>query len=471
MPYTSRPQPNVQVGSGRIPVAHKHPKPHKSQPHAKPPRKSKAKNSQAWRNKAFVPGGITTRGQIADQRAAARRSQFSAQNDEIAQEQKAIPSWYEDYLKKLQGLQAQSTQAYTGLQSQAASLGESVLNQTPEGMKAQDARNNIVKAIQGALLQGQGANTNYNSQMGAIAGARKDQRLGDLATAKTKLAKAKGDFNTEFTGKARQTEFENSLAAQQFGLKAIDSETKRIAANKKPKPETTYDKEFAKQAAKYGFSSRDWEKMGSRGRAQRIAEAQKRSGQPVKSISRIQREESAKQAARHGYTIGQWNKLTAGQRSSIIRGPGKAGGKGGSKGKGKGHELDFAPATQQAKAQHDSSTTVQIAHKLRKKGYNRHKAAKALLADKNAVQPVLVSASLDAAYDGHLSRETARRLHVNQYKVTEIARALGTLTFTEWAREQTKKQRNFERNFTHKRKRHTPRGTPQPHGPGGQRVS
>lgn len=419
----------MQVGSGRIPTGRPH-KPHKSQPHAKPPRRSPTKNSQAWRNRSFVPGGINTKGQIADQRTAARRAEFSAQNDEVAQEQKAIPSWYEDYLKKLQGLQAQSTQSFTDLQSQASSLGESVLNQTPEGMKAQDSRNNIVKAIQGALLQSQGANTAYNSQMGAIAGARKDQRLGDLATAKKKLAKDKGDFNTTFTAKARQSEFENSLAAKQFGIKVEDAKTKRIAANKKPKPETTYDKEFSKQAAKYNRTPKQWEAEGSAGRAKIIHRDQIRTGPHAKSLHRIEQEENIKQASKHGYTIDEWNALPSDRRNSIIAGPGK-------KPKDK-PGIKFAAPGLQAHAQQSANSALQAAMKKKKKGWTRHQTAKGILAQKGkAPQPILVSAALDAAYDGHLSRETARRLHAkgNGYNVTEIARALGTLTFTEWARQ------------------------------------
>lgn len=419
----------MQVGSGRIPTGRPH-KPHKSQPHAKPPRRSPTKNSQAWRNRSFVPGGINTKGQIADQRTAARRAEFSAQNDEVAQEQKAIPSWYEDYLKKLQGLQAQSTQSFTDLQSQASSLGESVLNQTPEGMKAQDSRNNIVKAIQGALLQSQGANTAYNSQMGAIAGARKDQRLGDLATAKKKLAKDKGDFNTTFTAKARQSEFENSLAAKQFGIKVEDAKTKRIAANKKPKPETTYDKEFSKQAAKYGRTPKQWEAEGSVGRAKIIHRDQIRTGPHAKSLHRIEQEENIKQAAKHGYPIDKWNALTPERRNSIIAGPGKK------DKKDKKKELKFAPQTQQAQAQQNVVRAQNYIRTLKKKNKNisRHQAAKENLKFNNAPPSVLISAALDAEYQGHLSRETARRLHASQYKVTEIARSLGVPTFTEYNR-------------------------------------
>lgn len=415
-------QPNVNEGRGNIRSRRRRkPKKHKSQPHAKP-HKPKAQNAPSWKNQPLFPGAMKTKGTFDQERTAATRQEFAPAEQEIAQEERNIPAWYGDYLKKLQGLQTQTTTQYEGLQSQAGSLAETVADATPEGQKAAEARTNIVKAIQGALLQQQGAAGNRNTEMAGIAGLRQNEKLSNVATAKSKLAKDKGDFKTEYTAKGKQTEFENTLAAKQFGLKVAE-------AKSKPKAESTYDKEFSKQAAKHGFSNHDWALLGPKGRAKRIAEADARSGKPPKSLRRIEREEQIKQAARHGYSVEDWNALPPSKRSAIIRGKGPK-----KDPKDKGTEFTWATPGQRGEASTKAAQTKSIAEDFKKKNQLRPQVAKTILKDPKAPNPVLVSAALDAVYDRHLSRETARRLQTAGFKATEIARALGTLTYTEWRR-------------------------------------
>lgn len=403
-------------------------KPHKSQPHAKPPRKSKVKKTPSWKTQPLFPGGITTKGEFVKNRQAATDQEFGPQEEQIAQAKREVPAWYDDYLKKLQGLQTQSVTQYQGLQNQAGSLAETVADATPEGKAAADARNNIVKSIQGALLQQQGAAGTHLGEMGAIAGARKTQKLDEISTAEAGLAKKKGDFKSTYTSTQKQTEFENALAAKQFGLKVEDAKTDRIKANK---TETTYEKEFAKQASKHGFSSHDWAMLGPKGRAKRIQEAQTRSGSKPKSLKRIENEEAIKQAAKHGYSLDDWKALPPQKRSAIIRGtkPDK---------KDDGGEFDWQTPGQRGKGAKQAATWKNDPgiKKLIKKGTPRSEVAKQILASSKAPDnPVLVSALLDAIYDKHLSRETARRLQGAGYKAREIAKALGTPTFTEYRRQ------------------------------------
>lgn len=432
MPYSStRPNTNEGQGNIRSRAPKKAKKPHKSQPHAKK-NKPKAKNTPSWKNKPLYPGGLKTQGQFHAERESATRQEFAPAEQEIAQEEKNIPAWYGDYLRKLQGLQTQTTQQFEGLQKQAGSLAETAADATPEGQKAMESRNNIVKAIQGALLQQQGAANTRNNEMAGIAGMRQTEKLGAVAAEKKKLAQKKGDFKNTYTAEGKQKEFENALAAKQFGLKVEDAKTDRIEANKKPKAETTYDKEFSKQATKYGRSKHDWALLGPKGRAKIIQEEQRRTGNTPKSLRRIEKEENIKQAARHGYSAEDWAALPPNKRSAIIRGANK---NAKDKATDKGTEFVPAPPGAQNKAAGQSAKTKQAADTLKKKNQTRQQAAKTILAlDDTPDNPVLVSAALDASYDGHLSRETAKRLQAAGYKATAIARALGTKTYTEYVR-------------------------------------
>lgn len=441
MPYSSTPQERYQANQRDASNAEARAranarsrkrggrnKKHKSQPHAKSPRKSKVQDTPSWENQPLFPGGITTQGQFAENREAAVRQEFGEQDEQIAQAKKEIPAWYDDYLRKLQGLQTQTTQQYQGLQNQAGSLAETVADATPEGQKAAEARNNIVKAIQGALLQQQGAAGNRLTEMTGIAGARKTQKLDEVSAAEKGLAKKKGDFRTTYTATGKQTEFENALAAKQFGLKV------QTEANK-PKPETTYEKEFSKQAAEHGFSSHAWALLGPKGRAKRIQEADTRKGTPTKSLKRIEKEEAIKQAAKFGYSLEDWQALPPQKRSAIIRGAKP-------KKKDAGGEFDFQTPGQRGKGAKQAAAWKNdpgIEKKVRT-GTKRPELAKLIIASANAPDnPVLVSAVLDAIYEKHLSRETARRLQGAGYKAREIAKALGIPTFTEYRRD---KRRN-----------------------------
>lgn len=418
MPYSSTPR-NTNEGSGKIPYRRRKPhkskpkKKHKSQPHARTQPSPTSKLDQP-----LYPGGITTVRQFRQERKAAITNEFAPQEEAIQQEQKAIPAWYQDYLRKLQGLQTQTTQQFEGLQSQAGSLAETAADATPEGQKAMESRNQIVAAIQGALLQQQGAAGNSLTQMGGVAGLRNEQRLGEVSSAKSKLAKAKGDFSTEYTSKARQTEFENALAAKQFGLKVQEQKDK-------PKPETTYEKNFAKQAAEHGYTPHQWALLGPKGRAKRIQEKDARSGNQPKTLKRIEKEETIKIAAKYGYDYDDWVALPARTRSSLIRG---------AQPKPKKPQDPRLTPGQQETGGKTATRTGLGATALLNKGKSRYQAGEALKKLDDAPPEILINAALDAAYEKHLSRETARRLQKAGYKASEIAKALGVPTFTEYRR-------------------------------------
>lgn len=398
------------------------------------------KREDAKRNRAnntpVFPGGITTMEEFRNQRKAAVAQEFGSQDAEIQSASNQVPAWYEDYLKKLSGLQTQTTEQFQGLQAQAGSLAEKAADATPEGQKAAESRNQIVKAIQGALIQQQGAAFTRNQEMVGVATGQRNARLSEIGQAKSELAKKKGAFASTWTGEHRQTEFENALAAKQFGIKLTDSKTKAAKAaadaKKAANPgKTTYDQEFAKQAAKYGFSRHDWALLGPTGRARKIAEAQARSGAQPKSIKRIEKEEATKIATRNGYTLDEWRALTPKRRSEIIHGKSKPG----SDPKDKGTEFAWVTPNKQAEQGGKASKAGKAAAALKKKGKTRQQAAQAILGTDDSPDPTLVSAALDAVYEGHLSREVARRLQRGSHlKATDVARALGTLTYTEWRR-------------------------------------
>lgn len=392
-------------------------------------------------NEPLIPGGLTTRGEFFAGEKAAENAQFRPQEQQITEQANSIPSWYQDYLAKLQGLQQQTVEQYQGLQKQAASL-ETPINEatmvggtTPEAVAANNARANIIKAIQGSLVTQQGSQLNKLGQYGAIATQRKTQKEDEVSKARKDLAAQRGEFRSKYVVEGKQREFENTLAAKQFNLKSLETES---ALSKKN--ETTYDKEFSKQAAKYGYSPKDWRSLGSKGRAKAISDADRAGGKSPESLSRIQAKEQIKIAAKNGYTLDQWRKLSPQQRAAIVR---KDSGKG-TKGDD-GSELSFRTGEQRGKAASEAANAKNFATALRQgagiKGINakghkrsRSEAAKIMLADPKSPEPVLVSAALDSIYIGFISRNTAKRLHSANLKVQEIAEALGVPTFTEWSK-------------------------------------
>lgn len=390
----------------------------------------------------LIPGGMTTRGEYNRSERAAENAQFRPEEQQINDAASAIPSWYQDYLAKLQGLQTQTVEQYQGLQKQAASL-ETPIDQatmvggtSPEAVAANNARANIIKAIQGSLIQQQGAQTNKLGQYGAIATAQKTKKEEDVTKARKEVAQKRGEFRSKYLTDFKQQEFENTLLAKQFGLKQLETKSKL-----NQKSETTYEKEFSKQAAKFGYSPQDWRNLGAKGRAKAIADDQRRSGSKPESLARIQKKEEIKIAAKNGYTVKEWNKLSSAQRAAIVRGER---GKGrGDKAKEGGTELSFRTDEQRGNASSGAQKAGEIARRLRsgegingvnKSGHKRSRseAAKIILADPKAPEPVVVSAALDGQYIGFISRDTARRLHSAGLKVDEIARALGVPTYTEW---------------------------------------
>lgn len=424
--------------------------------------------SRAALNRPLFPGGITTYGEFLHARKAAADAQFRPQQEAIDQSAADIPAWYNDYLAKLQSLQQQTAQQYQGLQAQAGSLNEPVTpGSSPEAVAAGNNRANIIKALQSSLIQQQGAQSNKLSSYGAIATAEKAKKQADISKQRQDLAKSRGEFYTDYTTKAKQQEFENAITAKEFGLKSKATNADIAAKKAQAKnAETTYQKEFSKQAAKYGFSPHDWALLGPNGRAKRIQEFQKRSGQQPKSLGRIQKEEEVKIAARNGYTLDQWLKLKPQQRSAIVRG------KAGKKQDAGNGELSFRTQEQQGKQETQASQVKSIADALKmgkgiegvnKNGQKRSRAdaAKILLNSPKSPEPVVVSAILDAVYDGHLSRETIKRLHVSGLKADSLARALGTVTYGQWAKQQYKKRRAAIRQNTniYRSNRH-----PQPQG-------
>lgn len=398
-----------------------------------------ARAKKAKLNRPLFPGGLTTVGEFRRARRAAVQQEFAPQEQQINDAARTIPTWYQDYLAKLKSLQTQTAEQFQGLQSQAASLNQPLeQGATPNAQAAGDARANLIKAIQGSLMQQQGAQANKLSDYSAIAGARKIQKQEDIQKSRKELAQAKGNFRADYTAKAKQQEFENALAAKEFGLKRKETNAQikqdKYAAKH---AETTYDKEFSKQAAKYGYSPHDWKLLGPKGRAKTIAENQKRGRQPRESLGRIQKKEEIKTATKYGYTPNQWRSLTPQKRAAIIRGDNKTANK------DKGTEHGWRTQLQQGEASTAAAQSKILAEKLKngegiahinKSGHKRTRAevAKILLNDPKAKEPVIISAVLDMVYNGYISRGTTKRLRDSGIKARQVAEALGGQIYQDW---------------------------------------
>jgi hypothetical protein len=252
------------------------------------------------------------------------------------------------------------------------------------------------------------------------ASAVREDKLGRDITG---LQGEKGAAIVENTNKLRSSEFDKAAAIQTLNIKTTEANTKASA----PGPESTYDKETARWAAKLGLTPHQFMVLGPNGRAKRI-DAYNLKQHPKKAGSSKNDQL---------YTSGPFAGLTASQitgmpdskrqekidqYNSIVH-PGKSGTKTktATADEVKGQWL---PPVAQAHAISDFHRLQgdPALRKMKQDGKTRQEAADAIqTSDKwGKLDPSLISAALDMVYNGHISPGTAAKLHRSKVKVSGL---------------------------------------------------
>lgn len=401
-----------------------------------------------WRGAPVVPGSSLTQGQASRQARAATRVQYGplaqAQRQQLGEAkgyQRDIGGYYDQYLRQVaqqtqnvQKIGTEANAAMAGLQAgvtglagadqsaiqgqanqDAAARGATAGNQALMASNATAVR----QALMGSFAAQQAA---QNAAADRYAGTLSNvvvpgQKLQALAQAGGKIreirqtqadtARERGAFRQTALGNIRGEESKNVLAGQIANIGAASkqatlSETTRShkASESIDRARIRTDRQKARQQAALaagkrstsgpfaGLTQAEINGMSDADAAQKISAYDKRKGAGKSKGSSI----DFQTGAQRGAGMAQLTKLK-----------------------------DFAARAKSGKAF--------VPGHADEKPRDRHQAAEKILANSPSLKdPVLVSAALDAVYDGHLSPATVTALHSSGYRVDQVLRTLGTVT-------------------------------------------
>lgn len=257
--------------------------------------------------------------------------------------------------------------------------------------------------------------------------------------AKSDLEGTRGQLAMKYLTDLRKSEFEKSATAETLKLKGFEAATGRAnvtgidPSTGKPIPtakkESTYEKEFAKSAAKYGYDPKQWKALGPTKRAQIISAKAKGKDHVITS------------GPYKGHRQSEIDAMNPKDLQALANKP--AGAKPDWRTSNQvGDDLGIAKtALGQVKGgklvSADGKTTIDL------KGMNRKHVGDILIS--HGVSGSLVSAILDTLpqYNKggkpHLSKETQQRLIDEGYKPSVIARSLGIPTAGAYGKQVSKK--------------------------------
>jgi hypothetical protein len=349
-------------------------------------------------NAPIVAGSSTTNRDLAHQREAAVTTQFGP-NAVGAQQfrEKQTNAWFDEYQRQMAQHRANTAADQAQEQAQIANLGNV---QGPPGSapqdpgnqdvaaKAQAIRSTLLGAQKGQLLgQGQAATTYADTLANVVAPGQKVQALSQAAGATDALKQKIGAFRTQFEGDARTSEGKNVLAQQALTGKTAAQQT-----------------QDAINAAKVGETVRHNKAVENK--------------PPTASEQKTQQQIDF--FNKHGYypPTGKPKKPKAAKGTSP---------------EWLTNEQMGAGLTQVVKLKDfalKAKTGQPFVPGHKPQGaVARAEAAKKIYANAPSLKdPALLSAALDAAYDGHLSSETVKKLIAAGYKPAKVAQALGVQT-------------------------------------------
>ena len=390
-----------------------------------------------------TPGSSLTERDLARESKAAMDVKYgpvqTAQRQELGESQnyqRDIAGYYDDYLRSVARQAAnvrvlgdQANAAVHGLQAGVTGLAGADLSSL-QGQANQDAATRgatagdlsgmanqaaaVRQALVGTLGDRQVAQTNAASRyadmiannvapgqkLQAVAGAA--GRVRQVRERQSATARERGAADLSYRGERRADEAKQALAQSIAGDKSSDAAFDR-----------RMDRRKQSEVERGNRADEKWRKSQLNAKGQEVN--------------------------KYGVTESEWRKMSTAERQRTIR---KFGGRGsGSSGSGGGGGGNLRTAEQRGSAMTNLNQIRSLVAKARagqpfvaghkaQPKLDRHAAAKKILefGGKDIKDPVLVSAALDAAYDGHLSTETMKRLRAAGFSRRQVAQTLGTMT-------------------------------------------
>lgn len=420
---------------------------------------SKPQQLKRWRGQPVTAGSELTRGQLGQQTSAAMKVKYApvvqAQKQELRTAQGAqrdVGGFYDQYLRQVaQGAEnvraagAAAAQQTQGLQAGVTGLANTDLTQLNQRATADAAARGATPgdisqmasnaaAVRQALVASFGAQQAARTQsdvnaadtranvvapgqkLQAQAGAAKDvakvraeqtvtagQRGGDALTYRAQALKDEADrvlARTVATGKDVAAQATAKLNRDKLTeTTAHDRATEAIANKRAARDATNAD---GATGRKYGYDAKTWAGMSV----------------------------SARQQVIKDFTKGKGRGSGSGSGGPKLLTPGQAG-------SGLTQVSQLKEAAQRAKI----GQPLVAGRTGKRPKLNRGQAATALknIMGPKLKNPVLLSAALDAVYDGHLSTSTMQRLLAAGYRRKDVADTLATLTRHQWDKQQAGK--------------------------------
>jgi hypothetical protein len=429
-------------------------------------------------NAPITPGSTTTERALAHEAQAAQTVKYqpaeTALNQQIGvsqQTQRDTGSFYDQYQQNLQAHQAniaafqqgaqqalqQTAAGITGLSGAQGAELQQAANQRAQQQGVTQAgdlsqlANQATAVRQGLMgsfqnqqtLQSQAANTYADTQANVVAPGQKltalaqaGGRTRDLQQKQADLRTEEGAYNQQYRSERRTDEAKNVLAQSIASNKTVAELAKIKADAVKNDPATivattsakTTATEEAKNAAKLGLSVHDYRLLGPTVRAQRLKDLK-----ATKPGSASDTRYSSGPFA--GMLKSSVNALTPDAAQKLVDKYNKKKGT-----KTPGAAPDWKPSNDQSKGRSQVVSLRDYANKAKagqpfvaghagQPRMTRQQAAAKIKASVAApADPILLTAALDAAYNGRLSRTTVRALIQAGYKPGQIASALGVGT-------------------------------------------
>jgi hypothetical protein len=403
----------------------------------------------------IVPGSSMTEGGLANAAQAATTTRYGPQERSLTEQQgiaqqtqRDTGSFYDQYLKDLaqhaanvagfqQGAQqgmAQVAQGITGLAgSQGAALQQQA-NQTavpgvapagnlgPTASDAASVQQQMIAAFQAQQAQTGAADSSYADAQARVVGpgqklaaqAQAAGRTRDVGKQIQSLRDEEGAFNQQFRDTRRQDEFKNVLAQQTLGANVAQDQTQAAIAATNAQTAQTRVSETVKHNRTQEQIAKDRNKNAAK-TAQQKADL------------------AAGKVNQYGYTDAAWRAMSTAQRQKVIKDFKAKSGKGKDQsGKGPSWKTSNEQSTGRSQvvslrdyANKAKAGQAFVAGHARQPPMSRAQAAQKIKQSVAApADPILLTAALDAAYDGRLSRATVRALIAAGYKPSLIASAL-----------------------------------------------
>ena len=396
-------------------------------------------------NAPIVPGSSTTERELARAAKAETTVRYAPLEAQQAQQltdaqtfQRNIGDYYDQYLRQVaqhsanvNAQQQQATQAIQGQQQGVTGLAQADLTALGPGAPAQASLANQAAAVRQALVgsfvaqqaaQGAAA-SDYASGLANIvapgqrlSAAQATQARVDAArAAQAATARERGAYDVSYRQQQRTAEAKNVLAQQTLAGNLSEQQTQA-----QQRQQTITETHRANVAREKGqAAARRDARVKAKTSAAAAANKRSQSG-PFAGMTQAQIDgmsDATAQAKIDAYNKNKGGRAGKGQQWRTQEQAGAA----------------MTQLTQLKELAHRAQTGLKFEPTGKEKGpgprLGRHDAAKKILGYATKLKdPVLASAALDAVYDGHLSRETQRRLIAAGFKPSQVASTLGTRT-------------------------------------------